>query len=180
MSLGQIYNLGTVTVTNGSATVTSAGAIFVDVILGDTLQVGATQAYISSVNAAFNQLTLMAPWAGTSATNSIYMIMKNSWSRYDPAITQAVLRDFLTKMTDAGIFYAVTGTVPDPGIGNEGDYALKSNVPAWTMWLKVSGVWVLQGDVRPDPVVYYWVQITQAAYDALSPPDPTKLYVVVG
>lgn len=25
-----------------------------------------------------------------------------------------------------------------------------------------------------------WVQITQAAYNALSPPDPTKLYVIVG
>ena len=25
-----------------------------------------------------------------------------------------------------------------------------------------------------------WVQITQAAYSALSPPDPTKLYVIVG
>jgi hypothetical protein len=25
-----------------------------------------------------------------------------------------------------------------------------------------------------------WVQLTQAAYDALSPPDPNTLYVVVG
>jgi hypothetical protein len=151
VSLGQIYNLGTVTVTNGSATVTSSGAIFVDVLLGDTLQVGTTQAYVSSVNAGFNVITLMAPWAGATATNSVYMILKNSWSRYDPAITQAVLRDFLSKMADAGIIYAVDGTVPDPGIGNDGDYALKTNVPAWTLWLKVTGTWVVQGDVRPAP-----------------------------
>jgi hypothetical protein len=148
MSLGQIYNLGTVTVTNGSATVTSAGAIFVDVIIGDTLQVGATQAYISSVNAGFNQLTLMAPWAGATVTNSVYMILKNSWQRYDPAITQVVLRDFLSQMAEAGTIYTFSGSVPDPAIGKDGDYALNTTTPSWTLWLKVTGTWVAQGDIR--------------------------------
>ena len=141
MALGQIYTTGTVTVTNGSATVTGAGVIWTDVIDGDTLQVGTTQAFVLSVNTALDQLTLKAPWAGTSAAGAAYMILKNSWLRYDPAITQTVLREFLTKIAGAGIIYAVTGETPDPGVGKDGDYALKTNETPWTMWLKVAGVW---------------------------------------
>jgi hypothetical protein len=147
MALGQIYNTGTVTVTNGSVTVTGAGVIWNDVIDGDTLQVGTTQAFILSVDTGLTVITLKAPWAGTTAASAPYMILKNSWERYDPAITQSWVRDMLQKINAAGVIYSVA-TTPNPDIGNNGDYALRTNSPEWTLWLKVGGTWVLQGDLR--------------------------------
>ena len=44
-----------------------------------------------------------------------------------------------------GTIYAVSGSVPDPSIGSNGQYALKTNSSTWLLWLKVSGAWVAQG-----------------------------------
>jgi len=48
------------------------------------------------------------------------------------------------------------------------------NAPNGVNYKFVSGVWVVFSGATT------WVQITQAAYNALSPPDANTLYVVVG
>ena len=37
-----------------------------------------------------------------------------------------------------------------------------------------------QGEVGPQGPPGVWEQLTQAEYDALSPPDPETLYVIIG
>lgn len=74
-----------------------------------------------------------------------YRIIKLSWLRYDPALTQSKLRDLLAVLDTPTVIYAVEGEAPDPGIGQDGQYALKTNTGAWKLWLKVSGTWVEQG-----------------------------------
>jgi hypothetical protein len=167
MALGQFYNVGTVTVTNGSTTVTGAGVIWSDVLIGDFIQVGPYVSIVSSVDATFTVITLAAPWAGTTASGAAYLILKMSWERYVVSITQVMLREFMLKLEDAGVFYAVEpGHVPDPAIGNEGDYALRTSSP-WTVWLKVSGAWVVQappsGGSAPPTSSYDTMALAQAA-----------------
>ena len=74
-----------------------------------------------------------------------YRIIKMSWLRYDPALTQAKLRELIAALDVPTVIYNVTGDAPDPGIGHEGQYALKTNSGVWKLWLKVLGAWVSQG-----------------------------------
>jgi hypothetical protein len=98
-----------------------------------------------------------------------YRIVKLSWLRYDPALTQAKLRDLLAVLDTPTVIYAVEGEAPDPGIGQDGQYALKTNTAVWKLWLKVSGSWVEQGT----PVGTNWkgpwsAATTYAINDAVS------------
>lgn len=147
MTLGGTYSTGTVSATNGSALVTSAGALWNDVVEGDWIQIGVAVAVIDSVNTDYDEITLKGEWLGDTAENADYRILKMSWQRFDPALTQAKLRQFIASIEAAGLFLFVSGDVPDPSLGEDGQFALKTNEPnaPWLLWLKVDGIWVAQG-----------------------------------
>jgi len=67
------YVSGTITLANGSTTVTGTGTMFQAAAFkaGDTLQIQNLTAVIASVNSN-TSLTLTAPWTGTSLTNAPY------------------------------------------------------------------------------------------------------------
>ncbi|MBV2144254.1 hypothetical protein KUG47_12190 [Falsochrobactrum sp. TDYN1] len=67
------YVSGTITLANGSTTVTGTGTMFEAAAFrpGDTLQIQNLTAIIASVDSN-TQLTLTAPWTGTSLTNAPY------------------------------------------------------------------------------------------------------------
>ncbi|WP_273785592.1 gp53-like domain-containing protein [Brucella intermedia] len=67
------YVTGTITLANGSTTVTGTGTMFATAAFrpGDTLQIQNLTAIIASVNSN-TSLTLTAPWTGTSLTNAPY------------------------------------------------------------------------------------------------------------
>ncbi|OIS91921.1 pyocin knob domain-containing protein [Brucella cytisi] len=67
------YVTGTITLANGSTTVTGTGTMFTTAAFrpGDTLQIQNLTAIIASVNSN-TSLTLTAPWTGTSLTNAPY------------------------------------------------------------------------------------------------------------
>lgn len=67
------YVSGTITLTNGSTTVTGTGTMFQAAAFraGDTLQIQNLTAVIASVNSN-TSLTLTSPWTGTSLTNAPY------------------------------------------------------------------------------------------------------------
>lgn len=67
------YTSGTITLANGSTTVTGTGTMFQAAAFkaGDTLQIQNLTAVIASVNSN-TSLTLTAPWTGTSLTNAPY------------------------------------------------------------------------------------------------------------
>ena len=144
MSLGGIYSTGTASVVNGSPNVTFADALMgPQAVQGDWLFVEGTIGLVDSVTDDDN-IVLVADWEGSTLTNVPYQLIKMSWLRYDPAITQAKLRELLAVMDGIGVIYSVTGAEPDPSLGEEGQYALKVNKDAWKMWRKTGGTWVLQ------------------------------------
>lgn len=67
------YVTGTITLANGSTTVTGTGTMFATAAFrpGDTLQIQNLTAIIASVNSN-TSLTLTAPWTGTSLANAPY------------------------------------------------------------------------------------------------------------
>lgn len=67
------YVSGTITLANGSTTVTGTGTMFQAAAFkaGDTLQIQNLTAVIANVNSN-TSLTLTAPWTGTSLTNAPY------------------------------------------------------------------------------------------------------------
>lgn len=67
------YTSGTITLANGSTTVTGTGTMFQAAAFkaGDTLQIQNLTAVIASVNSN-TSLTLTSPWTGTSLTNAPY------------------------------------------------------------------------------------------------------------
>lgn len=85
---------------------------------------------------------------------------------------------------------------PGAGIGVDGDYYIDNNAPKSIYGPKTGGAWgsatSLVGPAGQDGndgqdgtdgtngTNAVWTQITQAAYDALSPPDAGTLYVIIG
>ncbi|MGE0038220.1 MAG: hypothetical protein AB7S93_21575, partial [Xanthobacteraceae bacterium] len=151
-SLGGTYSTGTVAVTNDNAVVLGTGVLWSDVEEGDWLYAGGFVGIIDSVNDDLDEITLQAPWAGPSGADLDYVIVKMSWLRYEPAITQAKLRALLAALEAPTVIFFVEGAAPDPGLGVDGQYALKSNSGVWKLWFKTGGTWVLQST----PVGVQW------------------------
>jgi hypothetical protein len=70
--------------------------------------------------------------------------LKLSPLRYDPALTQQKLREVLAFYEAIGFFYFVGGSAPDPSVGIDGQWALKTDVSPWKIWLHTGGIWVEQ------------------------------------
>src|SRR5688572_19530565 len=102
--LGGTYSTGTVAVTNASATVPGTGVLWSDVDDGDWLYVAGDVAIIDSVNEDFDEITLKSPWSGATNATAPYIILKMSWLRYEPALTQAKLRALLAQLQAVGSF----------------------------------------------------------------------------
>jgi hypothetical protein len=58
-------------------------------------------------------------------------------------LTQAKVRALLDALASTSFLF-VSGAAPDPGLGSDGQYALKVNDGSFLLWKKVSGVWQLQ------------------------------------
>ena len=143
MPLGGIYDTGTISVINGSATVVGTGVFWPDVLEGDHLHVDGWVLLVESVDTGTNTITLMKPYPGTTWATATYQLVKMSWLRYDPSTVMFQVRALLAKLNDAGLIYYTTGT-PDPAIGENGDLAINTSGELWTFYTKASGVWVLQ------------------------------------
>ena len=144
MALGGIYETGTVTIAGDRVSVTGVGTLWTPTIeIGDWLlvagQVGLVAAIVDDTH-----LTLETQWQGTLPAAAVYVIIKMSWLRYDPALTQAKVRELLEELDAQGNFIFVEGDEPDPAVGEDGQWALKTNVYPWQLWYKEDGVWVLQ------------------------------------
>lgn len=78
------YKTGTVSVTNGSATVTGSGTAFLaNAVVGGLFQInGEGIAYQISAIGSDTSLTLSAPYAGTTGSGKSYSISKDFTSRH--------------------------------------------------------------------------------------------------
>lgn len=136
----------TITVTANSTAVSAVGTLFTEFVqAADTLQVLGLAANIDSVTDD-THLVLTHPWPGsTSSNNANYVVRLDSPSRSHPYLSQLQTAQMLAVLQNSGIVYLVPGSVPDPGLGEDGNAALKITSGQW--WLKISGVWVSQGNL---------------------------------
>lgn len=146
-TFGNTYNTGTVSATNGSPTLTFSGTLMtVMAVRGDWIYIP-SEHIVVFVDAVVDDthLTLSADWDLADLVDADYMLLKMSWDRYDPAITQKKIREYLAFFEGAQVFYYVTGAEPDPALGVDGQWALKVNAGLWQLWYHVDGAWALQG-----------------------------------
>lgn len=111
MPLGDIYSTGTISVTNGSTAVTGSGVLWTDVIEGDDIYCNGLVGTIDSVGMYYDEITLKAPWQGSTDGSATYYIIKKSWNRYDPAITQSKLREYLTALIAGSVEFTPVGDI---------------------------------------------------------------------
>jgi len=144
MALGGIYETGTVTIAGDRVSVTGVGTFWTPTVeIGDWLFVGGQVGLIGAI-IDDTHLTLESQWQGTLPASAVYVIIKMSWLRYDPALTQSKVRELLEALHAQGTFLFVEGDEPDDAMGEDGQWALKTDVVPWQLWYKVDGVWVQQ------------------------------------
>lgn len=145
MALGGTYTTGTVsTDAEDAKKLVFSGTLLESVAVeGDWIEANGAIGIIASVDDDTN-VTLEQDWTGGTLTDSAYVLIKSSWKRYDPAITQAKIREFIAYIKGQGSFLFVTGATPDPAMGEDGQYALKTNGGPWQLWYKTGGVWEVQ------------------------------------
>jgi len=152
MALGGTYATGTISVSATGTVVTGTGTLWTSVAeQGDWLFANGHIGIIATIDDD-THLTLYDPWTGDELTDAPYRIIKMSWLRYDPSLTQSKLRAVLAALEAPTVIFFVEGAVPDPGLGADGQYALKSNSGTWKLWFKTGGTWVLQST----PVGVQW------------------------
>lgn len=143
--LGGTYNTGVLTIVQGSATAHIEGALLTtQAVRGDHVLCAGLLMFVDTVIDDEN-FTCDPPWAGVSQVDADYVLLKTSWSRWDPAILQQKVRELLAYYKGVGFFYFVEGDEPDPGQGKNGDFALKVNGGPWKVWEMQNGLWVFQG-----------------------------------
>lgn len=139
------YSTGTATVSAGGTTVTGTGTIWsgVNVRPGDIFQIGNFQSVIADV-VDTGELTI-PPWGGGAQTDVAYTIWQVSPQRFAGAQAMADVSTLVAALNADGFFFFVDSaeTVPDPSLGNDGQYAYQPSTGAY--WLKTGGVWVESG-----------------------------------
>jgi hypothetical protein len=140
------YSTGTVTVAANGTTVTAAGGANwsgQNALPGDLLQIGGFQTIVSDFPTA--TAATIPPWGGGTQTAQPYKLFKTSPQRINGQPFAQAISDLVTVLNGMGTIYAVADALPDPSIGDDGQYALKTNTGVWKLWLKVGGTWVDQG-----------------------------------
>lgn len=139
------YSTGTVTISAGGTTVTGTGTIWsgVNARPGDVFQVGNFQSVISDV-VDTGTLTI-PPWGGGAQTGVAYKIWQVSPQRFAGAQAMATVNELVAALNASGFFWfvGVDLTVPDPSLGNDGQYAYQPSTGSY--WLKTGGAWVPTG-----------------------------------
>src|SRR5262245_34119271 len=117
MALGGIYESGTVTIAPDKVSVTGVGTLWsMQIEIGDWLLINGQVGLIGLVTDD-THISLESDWQGTLPSGAIYVIIKMSWLRYDPALTQAKLRELLASLSEQGTFVFTDVAPPDPAAG---------------------------------------------------------------
>lgn len=139
------YSTGTVSVAAGGTTVTGAGTIWsgVNARPGDILQIGNFQSVISDV-VDTGTLTI-PPWGGGAQTAVAYKIWQVSPQRFAGAQAMADVSALVAALNTSGffVFVDINETVPDPSLGNDGQYAFQPSTGK--TWVKTAGAWSYLG-----------------------------------
>jgi hypothetical protein len=139
-----VYQTGTLTIAATDTTAVFTGSsLSANIKDGDYLFAGGALAPIQTVTDD-THVELFTGWAGADVTAGTYLILKASLLRYHTALVGYDAATFLAMLDGLTVFYVVTGDEPDPSLGEDGQFAIKTNAGAWVQWIKTGGVWVLQ------------------------------------
>lgn len=151
-SLSKPYKTGTISISANGKVVTGNGTLWsTQAEEGDYIFANGHVGFITS-NIGDATLELEMPWTGGELVNQPYRLMKMSWLRYEPAITQQKVRELILMLEAQGSFLFVAGAAPDEGVGEDGQFAFKVNAAPWRVWYKQNGNWILQGS----PAGFVW------------------------
>ncbi|WP_247377435.1 hypothetical protein [Bradyrhizobium sp. 173] len=139
------YSTGTASVAAGGTTVTGIGTIWsgTNARPGDVLQIGNFQTVISDVTDATH--LVIPPWGGGAQSGVAYKIWQVSAQRFAGAQAMQSVNDLVAALNTSGffVFVDVSLTVPDPSLGDDGQYAFQPT--SGKTWAKVAGVWTYLG-----------------------------------
>lgn len=139
------YSTGTVSVASGGTTVTGVGAIWsgTNVKPGDLLQIGNFQTVISDVTDTLH--LVIPPWGGGAQSGVAYTIWQVSPQRFAGSTAMATVNELVAAFNTSGffVFVDVADTVPDPSLGDDGQYAFQPTTGK--TWVKSAGVWTYLG-----------------------------------
>ncbi|WP_247455342.1 hypothetical protein [Bradyrhizobium sp. 174] len=139
------YSTGSVSVAVGGTTVTGVGSIWsgTNARPGDVLQIGNFQTVISDVTDTTH--LVIPPWGGGAQSGVAYQIWQVSPQRFAGAQAMQSVNDLVAALNTSGffVFVDVSLTVPDPSLGDDGQYAFQPTTGK--TWAKVAGVWTYLG-----------------------------------
>jgi hypothetical protein len=139
------YSTGTISIAAGGTTATGVGTIWsgTSVRPGDILQIGNFQTVISDVTDTTH--LVVPPWGGGAQAGVAYKIWQVSPQRFAGAQAMQAVNDLVAALDTSGFFVFVdtTATVPDPSLGDDGQYAFQPTTGK--TWAKVAGVWTYLG-----------------------------------
>lgn len=157
------YSTGTVSVASGGTTVTGVGAIWsgTNVKPGDVLQIGNFQTVISDVTDTLH--LVIPPWGGGLQSAVAYKIWQVSPQRFAGSTAMATVNELVAAFETSGffVFVGTTETVPDPSLGDDGQYAFQPTTGK--TWAKVAGVWTFLGIYKAFQLLGAWSGATAYA-----------------
>lgn len=140
------YSTGTIAIDANATVVVGVGSNWAgqNAVSGDALVVGGNSVIISDVTDSLHLAIDAWPFAAVTAGTS-YSIKKNSPLRFAGGQAMAAVDTLVAALNTSGFFVFVDSDelVPDPSLGDDGQYAMKPT--NGEVWLKVGGVWVSQG-----------------------------------
>lgn len=140
------YSTGTVTIAADATSVVGTGADWsgTNAVPGDLLVVDGHTVVVRDVTDG-THLAIDA-WPFTALTSATaYVIYQSSIDRYDPVQNAKDVRALVNALNTNGFFVFVgsTETVPDPSLGEDGQFALQPSTGK--RWHKEGGQWILDG-----------------------------------
>lgn len=147
------YSTGTVSVANGDTAIVGVSTVWsgVNARPGDDIVIAGHTVIVKDVTDTLHLVIDAWPYSSVTA-GAAYEIIQRSPLRFVGGQAMADVSSLIAVLNGMGTIYAVVGDAPDPSIGEDGQYALKTNTGAWQLWLKSGGLWELQS--QPVGVVY--------------------------
>jgi hypothetical protein len=140
------YATGTVAVGAADTVIIGNGTVWsgVNARAGDDIVIAGHIVIVEDVTDPTH--LVIDPWPFDAvAPGTTYKIVQRSPLRFAGGQAMADVSALVGVLNGTGTIYAVTGAEPDPSLGSEGQYALKTNTGIWKLWLKTGGEWVDQG-----------------------------------
>lgn len=140
------YSTGTVSVSADGTTITGTSTLWLDtgnVKPGDLFQSGHFLAQITDVTDDTHMV--ITPWPGSTLSGADYVVWKVSQQRIVGATYAQSVSDLVGALDTSGffVFVNINQTVPDPSLGNEGQYAFQPTTGK--TWVKTGGAWSYLG-----------------------------------